>query len=43
MSSPPDDDPPVPRDPARGIANFAVSLLLGVTAAWAGRHLGVAM
>ena len=25
---------------ARGVANFAVSLVLGVTAAWAGRHLG---
>jgi CrcB protein len=25
---------------ARGVANFAVSLALGVTAAWAGRHLG---
>jgi CrcB protein len=23
-----------------GLANFAVSLVLGVTAAWAGRHLG---
>jgi CrcB protein len=23
-----------------GVLNFAVSLLLGVTAAWAGRHLG---
>jgi CrcB protein len=28
---------------ARGIANFAVSLMLGVTAAWAGRHLGAAL
>ena len=26
-----------------GIANFAVSLVLGVTAAWAGRHLGEAL
>jgi CrcB protein len=25
------------------ILNFAVSLLLGVTAAWAGRHLGAAL
>jgi CrcB protein len=28
---------------ARGIANFALSLMLGVTAAWAGRHLGRAL
>jgi CrcB protein len=27
----------------RGVANFAVSLVLGVTAAWAGRHLGGAL
>lgn len=26
-----------------GIVNFAVSLLLGIAAAWAGRHLGVAL
>jgi CrcB protein len=26
-----------------GIANFLVSLLLGVLAAWAGRHLGAAL
>ena len=26
-----------------GVLNFAVSLLLGVTAAWAGRHLGAAL
>jgi fluoride exporter len=26
-----------------GVANFAVSLVLGVTAAWAGRHLGMAL
>ena len=26
-----------------GLANFAVSLLLGVTAAWAGRHLGASL
>ena len=25
-----------------GLVNFAVSLVLGVTAAWAGRHLGTA-
>lgn len=30
-------------DLARGIANFAVSLMLGLTAAWAGRHLGAAL
>jgi fluoride exporter len=30
-------------DLGRGIANFAVSLLLGVSAAWAGRHLGAAL
>jgi CrcB protein len=28
---------------ARGMANFAVSLVLGVAAAWAGRHLGAAL
>jgi CrcB protein len=28
---------------ARGIANFAVSLALGVTAAWAGRRIGAAL
>lgn len=28
---------------ARGVANFAVSLVLGVTVAWAGRHLGAAL
>jgi CrcB protein len=27
----------------RGIANFAVSLVLGVIAAWAGRNLGAAL
>jgi CrcB protein len=26
-----------------GVLNFAVSLVLGVTAAWAGRHLGMAL
>lgn len=26
-----------------GVANFAVSLALGVAAAWAGRHLGAAL
>ena len=26
-----------------GLANFAVSLVLGVGAAWAGRHLGMAL
>lgn len=26
-----------------GIANFAVSLVLGVLAAWAGRHIGAAL
>jgi CrcB protein len=26
-----------------GLANFAVSLVLGVTAAWAGRHLGASL
>jgi fluoride exporter len=30
-------------DLARGLANFAVSLVLGVTAAWLGRHLGAAL
>jgi CrcB protein len=30
-------------DPGRGIGNFAVSLVLGVSAAWAGRHLGAAL
>jgi CrcB protein len=30
-------------DLARGIANFAVSLVLGVSAAWLGRHLGAAL
>jgi fluoride exporter len=25
------------------IANFAISLLLGISAAWAGRHLGMAL
>jgi fluoride exporter len=28
---------------ARGVANFVVSLVLGVTFAWAGRHLGAAL
>jgi CrcB protein len=28
---------------ASGVANFAVSLVLGVTAAWAGRHVGAAL
>jgi CrcB protein len=28
---------------ARGVANFAVSVMLGVTAAWAGRHFGAAL
>jgi CrcB protein len=28
---------------ARGVANFAVSLVLGVLAAWAGRRLGAAL
>jgi fluoride exporter len=27
----------------RGVANFVVSLVLGVTVAWAGRHLGAAL
>lgn len=27
----------------RGVLNFAVSLALGVAAAWAGRHLGAAL
>jgi CrcB protein len=27
----------------RGVANFAVSLVLGVAAAWAGRRLGLAL
>jgi CrcB protein len=26
-----------------GLANFAISLVLGVAAAWAGRHLGAAL
>jgi fluoride exporter len=26
-----------------GVANFAISLLLGVAAAWAGRHVGAAL
>jgi fluoride exporter len=26
-----------------GVANFAISLLLGVAAAWAGRHFGAAL
>jgi CrcB protein len=30
-------------DLARGVANFAVSLVLGVSAAWLGRHLGAAL
>jgi CrcB protein len=28
---------------ARGVANFVVSLVLGVAVAWAGRHLGAAL
>lgn len=31
------------RRPGAGLANAAVSLLLGVSAAWAGRHLGASL